>query len=76
MSKETGRVRYVVDYAAPPIFSDWCLRNNRREYFETLEEAQEFASKYKHKGKPSYYQPTIHKEVEVEKISLIWRLEK
>lgn len=72
MIEKTGRTRFKVIYH-PNAQDDWdILRGSEDKYFDTLEEAKDFANKNKRKGKPFYWQPFIFKQEEIKTILYTW----
>jgi hypothetical protein len=62
----SAKYRWVANYTYKDCINDIdLLRSTGRKYFDNEKDALEFVENNKHKGKPFYWQPQMHKEVEV-----------
>ena len=70
----TKKYRWVVNYAYKDCINDLdLLRSTGRKYFDNEKDALEFVENNKHKGKPFYWQPEMHQEIEVMREVYEWK---
>jgi hypothetical protein len=70
----SAKYRWVANYTYKDCINDIdLLRSTGRKYFDNEKDALEFVENNKHKGKPFYWQPQMHKEVEVMREVYEWK---